>query len=539
MSVKIIYKDLAVGAAEDFEISAFGAASYSNLENLRDEDTVNESYANCCELYSVLLDDNRPLFPDNPDGGNVVFGLVSSAVSDSNGEFAQIPVLTCISDEYYTSAGITLSFDPGTWATEVLIDWYRDDAVLSSEAYYPDSSSYFCENKIENYNKVVIEFHSICMPENRLFLRSFQHGRSVTFFGDELESVSITQEVSSISAELSIDTCDFTLRPKGGAQYLFLEKQSVEIYNNDVLRMVGFIDSADRSARGKYDIEASDYIGILSKSTFPGGMYKNKNVGVLAGEIIGAAEINIPYTIEESIASKTVSGYLPMTDCRECLLQVLFAVMAAASTSCFDGIKIFELPDTVSKSIPLAKVYTDPDIEIAERVSDLNLYIYDYIQSTESISLYEAAQSGAGNGLLVVFSEPVHSLQISGGEILESGTNFARINAGNNCVLSGQKYTKTQSILTKRAEIWSAGRARVVKNIDSSTLSCDPGTLIEQLFDYFNSRTNIINASVASDFLPGDMITIETVEGSYSGNIESMKYKLTGGTFIKSEVRIR
>lgn len=539
--VRIRYTDIAPNAKPSFTPTA-AVESYSNLNTLKQDEVEFPNFANPCALYSVLLDDSAPIFPSNPQ--SKTFGLVSKEISQADGSFATPVALTLTAAGQYSSQGITLTFDPAKnqWATDVRIQWYRDGVLLSNKQYRPDSTTYYCQNQVQNYNKVVMTFLKLNMPQNRLVLQVYSHGVVRDFFGDELEKVNLIQEVSPLSSEISVNVCDFTLNSKDDVDFLFQQKQAIEVYHGQQLKTVCFVDEAKRTARRKYSVSTIDYIGLLDKITFYGGMYSNKSAAALIGEILRGVRLEndyVPYVIDASLQSKTVSGFLPITTGRAALAQVLFAIGAVCDTADSDKVRIFPLSTSVKATIPLEKIYKGQQFSEGEKVSEVQLVAHTYTPGSEESELYKATDSGTGT-VQVEFSEPRHSLSIVNGTIVESGANYARITANSGCVLKGKQYNHTTRVYSVVNPVWNAGDIKVVKKIESVTLSSNAQETAQRCYNYLSKWHSVRAGIVAENIKPGDTITMDTAFlGQITGTVERMKYSLSNSQFVKAEVELK
>ena len=130
-------------------------------------------------------------------------------------------------------------------------------------------------------------------------------------------------------------------------------------------------------------------------------------------------------------------------------MQVIFAMGVVADTSNSDAVNIFSLSQNVSQEIPKRRIMLGQNFSDETRVTAVELVSHVYSEITESVIAYEAENSGTGNNIFVLFNEPLHDLAITNGSIVESGANYAVINANSGCQLSGNKYKHTKVIHRK------------------------------------------------------------------------------------------
>lgn len=535
MKLRVSYADVAVGAKEAFTPSATGATADSDVSLLKG-DTV-AMWGNPCEIYSVLLDGSMQIAPDD-----AAYALVSNELSgEGDGSFTTAPVLTVTASGQYTSQGVTLIFDEtaNRYASAVNIVWYRGTTQLASKNFIPDSANYFCANKVENYNKLVITFSKLNMPKNRLYLTGMIFGTVRNFGRDELENFSLLQELEPISETVSINTVDFTLKKQSDVDFIFQEKQPVYTYFDDTLVQTTFITHYERNSDKSYDIQSEDWVSILDDSPFDGGIYSAKNADTLIGEIL--TPLGAGYELATALQTATVTGYIPICSCREALNQVAFALGAVVDTSYSDKIKIYTLPDEVSGTLNEANTFTGQTTTFRDKLTELRLMAYSYAEGTESMTAYKAADSGTGNGITVEFSEPLHTLSITNGTIVSSNANKAVINASANCVLTGKKYDRTQSVVTKRNPLVLAGDKENVAELKDFTLvnRANADALATAAYNYYSARREISEKILSGDLRVGEKVTQEYDYMDYvTGRLVSMKFNVSGAAKA-AEVKIR
>ncbi len=510
--VAIRYGNVAPGAKENFFPSA-SEAEFDTLSQLQLYNATPPNYANPCELYSVVLDGKAVAFPSMPD--NEILGLISEQITDDDGKFAEPIVLELVSEGQYSSQGLTLTFDTynGIFPTQINVKWIRITSegieTLADKDFEPNSAFYFCNQAVENYNKVVITFYSLNMPKNRLRLRAIDYGYGTFFYGAELRNVKLIQEIDPISTQISINTADFTLDSDAETDYSFQAKQPLSIYFNGELKATTFVKTAKRQARFLWQIQSEDYIGLLDSIYFKGGVYENKNAVELLTEIFEVAKI--PFTYDASFEGEVVSGYIPYATCREAIKQVAFAIQAVVDTSDSDFVKIFALEDDVKQTIPLDRIMQGQSFEDEETVTGIEVTVHSYKPIEETLDVYDATKDGTGENIIVKFSEPLHDLTITNGEIVSREMNYAVINANEGCLLTGQKYEHTTQIRRKNNPVVLASELEKIVAITQATLVSNNNIdkILEKCYNWL-VKTNTINMRI--------------VEGKHISGFGKVKY---------------
>lgn len=527
MKLKIIYEDIAVGARENFNASAAQASSISDLSLLSGDKEVKD-YKNPCELNFTLLDKPGGIIPGDTSG---CFAVISKEVSDENGDFTADLTLTLTSNGKYSSQGLTFIFDEriNRFPKRISAKWYGGSTLLSEKSFAPNAAVYFAQNQVEGYSKLIITFSGVNMPYNRLTIKNIIFGKIREFGRPDVESFSLLHEIDPVGASIKINTLDFSLNQKNDIAFVFQEKQPIRCYFDDELASTTFIKSYQRNSRYSYDIKSEDYIGLLDDTTFMGGMYSEKLLSALIGEILDP--VGVPHALSDGLASVTVSGYIPVCSRREALRQTVFAAGAVADTSWSGYVDIYTLDDKVSAALDGTNVFTGGQTRIKDKLTELHLTAYSYAPVSDALTAYDAADSGTGSGIKVLFSEPLHDLSITNGSITESGVNYAIITANDGCVLTGRKYDKTQSVTVIRNPNILTGDKENIKEISDFTLvnRSNAQSLAQKCFDYYSNRYEISEKIIVGNIKVGDKITQSYgYMNDITGRISSMKFSVSG-----------
>ena len=482
MSVKLIYRDIAVGAAEDAKVTAGGADALS-VVSLLPFGSGNETQYATLEKNMWLLGGAKKVY----DGG--VYSFWSAAVSDGNGYFSTPPEITAQTDEKYNSLGITLDFGAMNYCTEVEIIWYNDGAEISRKTYHPDARVYFCENFVESYNKITVRLIRTKHPNRRARLDMILFGITRTFNRDELRGVNITQQISLISKEMCENVLDWQLKSKSAVEYLFQIKQPVYAYDSDELLGAFYIQESDRSGPREYNVKCQDAIGVLDASPFPDALYSEKNALELAREICGEFAVEM----EEGLQEKKISGILTKKTRRQALQQLCFAIGAAADTAGTENIRIFVPPTGDAKVIPQRRVRTGGRVKKSDVVTEVQLTAHDYNTS--------------------------------------SGEQAAEIN--------GVKIYETKTVHTLKNPNATAADKQNVVSIEDATLisSANVAEILQRVYDfYMNRNTHNVKFRMEGERV-GDRVATPTPWGDLvEGNISRASIRLSGIAVASAEV---
>ena len=540
MSVLVKYSDVAIGAKESFEISTSAKLDVSNIDLIKADGASFKRYDIPFALNSMILDGESEFLPES---GLAEVGYISNQLSDENGNFAEPIIFELSSSETFASSGLTIIFDEikNIYSTHINIKWYNGDSLLDEADFHPDSANYFCNKKVEFYNKIIITFYSLSLPANRLVVNQIEYGIKVEFSGNELRTAKCIQEIDPISTSVPINIFDFTVDSKKNIEFSFQAKQPIDLIFDGETKAVTFVKNAKRKSKTIWDIKSEDYIGLMDSISFNGGIYVNKNAVELLDEIFTVAKV--PYNIIGAFNDISLNGYIPYTTCRNALMQVIFAMGVVADTSNSDAVNIFSLSQDVSQEIPKRRIMLGQNFSDETRVTAVELVSHVYSEITESVVAYEAENSGTGNNIFVLFNEPLHDLTITNGSIVESGSNYAIINANSGCKLMGNKYKHTKVIHRKSNPLVLSTDIEKIVSIENATLVSlgNVDKLLELCYNYIvnteQTSMKIIDGGNEKNTTVGDLISFETeYSGKKSGRINKQTFSLVGGILVKDSV---
>lgn len=433
MSVKLVYQDIAVGADSDAEITATGQEAISLLA-LLPFGAGNEKDYTTLEHNMWTLNGAKQIY----DGG--AFSFWSDGISDNEGYFATPPEITATLSEQYNSLGISLNFGVMNYCTEVEVVWYQGGTELARKTFYPDSAQYFCAERVESYNKIVVRFIRTAHPYQRARLDALIFGITRVFKRDELRSVKITEQVNLVSRELPENVLDWQLNSAEVIDYLFQLKQPVKAYDGERLAGVFYVKTSNRRSARNYDISCTDAIGVLDEEQYPDAVLTNKNAFELAQDICGDFDVEM----DSSLQIKTVTGVLVKNTRRQALQQLCFAIGAVADTSGSESIRIFAPQFSEPKEIPANRVRVGGNVKRADAVTSVQLTSHKY------------STSGSGNSVEI----------------------------------NGATYYDTQTVYTLNNPNATTADKKNVVSINDATLisSANVQEILQRVFDYYMLR---------------------------------------------------
>lgn len=518
--LKIVYDDIALGAAEDNTATADDKDYYVDLLDLR-AGVEYPDYAMCLPRYA-RMDGNYSNAPDNLED----MGYVSDSISDADGAFEVPPVLMFAFGQNYSSVGITLTFNDhaGDYCSKVNIKWYLDEELLADQDYNPDGHSYFCYGIVDYYNRVVITFLETDKPYRNVFLTGITWGLIRVFRDDEIEDINCLMELNPISEEVSINTMDYTIRSKSEYAFEFQKRQKQTLYFDEAILGIFYLKDGKQLGEKRYSVETQDAVGILDNNQFMGGVYDDVLVEDILNDIMAGE--GIAYFLDDAYAGTTVSGYLPICTKRSALQQLAFAVGALVDTSYDRQLYIYPQQTEVTGEFTARDIFLGLTVEHSDIITGVRLYVHGYDQGVEPAQLYKGVLDGATK---IEFSEPYHSLSITGGTLGEHGANYAHITGtGEEVVLTGLKYNHGMvSLLKENPKITQNRNVAEVKEATLVTAG-NAQAVLDRVYDRYSNNASVSFRASINDQELGNRVNVATgFRGTMTGSITKLDFKFS------------
>lgn len=368
MAVKLIYGDIALGAAENANVSVSDAATFSAPASL--PFGVNTGAVATLEINGWGLSHDYKLKDKQP------FALWSESISNDEGVFTTPPRIELDFSEQYTATGLTFRFSPAAneYCSEIQIEWYQNGAIKDSGTYYPNAGEYAVENTVEAFDKVVITLLKTNLPKRRAKLEQIIIGIIREFTGEELTDASFIHEINLVSAELPYNVMDASFHSRETVDFIFQKKQPVEAYDEDKLIGTYYIEDGEQTGARDYTISCQDALGVLDLDTYSGGIWlEDTPFPEIVSDIVNGI---FGVDISAGLTNAKLRGYIPECTRREALQLALFAAGAVADTAGTGKIKMFPSPTGTGAEIPAAETYIGGTVSTSDVVSAVHLTGY-------------------------------------------------------------------------------------------------------------------------------------------------------------------
>lgn len=368
MALKLIYSDIALGAAEDATVNTTTQESYTAPANLMPG--VEAPAIATCELNGWGLSHDYKALKSQP------LAFWSTARSGADCVFASPPSITVEFGTQYTATGLTLRFAPASmdYCRKVSITWYQGGSVKSSGVFYPDSPVYVVNNTVEAFDKVVISLNETNLPGKRAKLEKVTIGAVREIGADELTGAKFLFEIDLIADTVPVNLLDANFLSKSNIDYVFQRKQPVSAYNGGQLLGTYYINTGKQTGANAYSVACQDIIGVLELAEHSGGLwFTDTPLTTILSAIFGAL---VEFDIDPAYKSATLRGFIEPGDMRSALHQIAFALGACVDTSGSDKVRIFPPPSGAGTEIDPRKTYTGGTVDTSDTVTEVTVTAY-------------------------------------------------------------------------------------------------------------------------------------------------------------------
>lgn len=539
------------------DVTALADASVTTDDNqgigsieLFAEQTEQKSYGTF-ELNQFVLDGSKSVLTENPK--DIAFW--NDALSKEDCTFETDPKITVTFQEQHTSAAITLYFEDEPPA-ELKITWYTIAGTkLITETFYPDSLIYVCNNQVQNYGKIEIEFVRTSFPQRYIKIQYILYGKYIVWDKDMIQTAKVQEDIDVTSASLSINEADisivdmnddFDAENENGAWNSVQKTQEVtlsEFKNGNMIPMGAFFINDFSFSKNIAKFKLVDVVGLLDKYTFyEGQIYNNVRAEVILNAIFATAGIK-KYTIDEEVGNILLSGYLAIQTCRKALQQVCFACGAVADDSRSDTIKVYKPDRYVKSTVGTDRKFNgNTKVSLEKYISGVNIEMKNYALEEKNSDIYKKTLPAGDTK--ITFSSPYlpSSITASVGTLKEVKTNYLIINMpdAGQCQITGIKYANTTFSYEKRVDKIEAGETENIKKYSGCTIyNADIlPDIAAYLLDYHALRKKVGMKYLVDLEQVGNWANINSIGGKTSTTlIESQTLDLTGGFIATATCR--
>ena len=372
MSVKVRYKDVALGADKDATVTTTEKTGFSDTSKI--PFGVNPPALATCELNGWGLSH------DYKARNNHAIAFWSNALSGDDCKFSSVPTITLDFTEQYTTTGLTIQFAINSvdFCRKIAIYWYQDGEVKEQGEYTPTSPNFVLNKTVEAFDKLVFEFKETNLPRKRCKIEGIILGVVRDFNTTELKAVKAIHEVDLISRTVPINVLDANVHSQDEVDYIFQKKQPVEMFENGDLIGVYFIDKGERTGRLDISFSCKDAIGLLDLVTYGGGLWLTDTpLTTILNDVFGGV---YEFDIDPAYKNSTLRGFIePDKTQREALQHIAFALGAVVDTTGTNKIRLFPPPFGSADEISPKQTYTGGKVTTSDTITGVEVTAFDFV----------------------------------------------------------------------------------------------------------------------------------------------------------------
>lgn len=540
----------------------FGLEDVSATEDGVFESTDSQPFS----IFKQLVNDSNKLTPVQTNEPNMAIldgttailnyeasqqiGYWSKSMSDENGEFAVNPRLSRTFDKYHSTPSIIFYFYGYNRPKKIRVKYYRDNQVITDATFDVTSSTFLARKSAKDYNKFEIEFIGTYAPYSYIKLAEIFYGEYLIWDRENIIEAKTVEEFNLISDELPIgelefsifdEDDDFNILNPAGMYTSLQQKQKIlvtETINNVEYEYGTYYLDTWENAQGKIaNFVAKDCLSLIDDVTFTNSsMYQNVTVSRIIGDIMEQANFG-NYEIQPSLASETLSGYIPICTCREALQYVCIASNSCAFCDRTGTLQIRKMP-LLTDIVDMTKTRKwDTKVTQNDVVNYVSVTGYSFDISSEVSELYKETLK-AGN-YEVQLTEPALNFTISDNAVINSSNvNFVNftVNTEGETIINGNKYIPNSNVVVVEGD--NVTRRKQVELKDVYLIDFErASTVCHKIYDYYQRRLIETFTFINNMERLGENVKIELeLEQIRNGTITKMETDLTGGFLTEATV---
>lgn len=278
-------------------------------------------------------------------------------------------------------------------------------------------------------------------------------------------------------------------------------------YSGNVLMGKFYLQKVVRTTKVCFEIIAVSAVGMLDGQKHYGGLYTGQPFSEVVGDLIGG---RFPYSCAADVGSIKIYGWLPSSDRRRNLHQMLFACGVMLSKDAAGEI-YFKFPDVDTyKRIPASRIFLGGSVDYGSpaTTAEVTEHAYLSLETDATVTLFDNMDgSGEAVSALVEFRDaPVHDLEASNGlTVEESGVNYAIVSGTG--TLTGRVYTHVTKVISK--SVSDSDHAEKTVSVTEATLVsiANSENVAQRVLSYYSSARFITSDVDLQDEKPGDQIS--------------------------------
>lgn len=518
-----------------------------------------------------LLDGNYKFAP----ASNGRAGWISTDMSGSSGGFdfgSPKPSIQIDFDDVHSTDGITITFSEysGDYADSVRVVFYNAAlSIIDDDTYTPTSTSFFTNNPIANFKRIVIEINSTHRAQRYARVTRIDFDEVIRFSGTEIKAAKVIEEVNLLSTELPVNTVDLELFSSDGdfsitnpagfyANLQYKEPLDVLEDINGSMVFIGrfYLDKWESETENIARFEASDLIGLLGESDFE-GMSGIETISYYINKIMTGAGFDYELDATYTAAPQWLVGFIGKVSYRDALQQVAINIGAYVTCSRSKVIRIvpMELASNLSTydyTLTDAQKGINSKTTLKPLVTGVEITGHYYGTDEIMVQLAKLALPAGNHRIYFGLDVPVwDSFTLTNATNISSGVwagTYIDINVAVDATVTieGAKYTDAQKVYSEYNGALPANTKPNIVRVSDATMITSfvqpsdyihASDVVERFYDYYQQRYVQKIKLFGSLIAPGNSVLIDVQSNKQmKGIVERMESDLARGYVSNVEI---
>ena len=386
-----------------------------------------------CEYRQNLLDGKTQYISEsNTTEGSVTgqIGVLSTAMSYSDGTLAEPFVLTCTYSETVSTVGRTIFFNDAEqgYPVDFTLVYYLDATVLKTVQVTGHTGFMYSDlDGVTNYNKIIITFTKMSQKDARVKIIEDVAGVYLQYLDDGVISISYAVTVDIFSKELLTSEADLVVKntdklldalntvgieaylrnrqPIDLNLYMVYPAGNTERIQLGTLYLTGW-DTDSKSLSASFT--ARDALEIAFQDEYYKGMYYETPTSYydILSDVLQDSGI-FDYVIDETLRNIYTYGIVPIANHKEIMRLIAQATQSVVLPTLNGGVKIkyIGVPTEWYTSVDMldyAILYDPPIIKSKTLAKSVTSKIYTYTPAATTSEVYKETRTIAGTETFVV-----------------------------------------------------------------------------------------------------------------------------------------
>lgn len=353
-------------------------------------------------------------------------------------------------------------------------------------------------------------------------------GKDLEFDWQSLIQVQLRTGIDPMYGALQTDSLQAVVRSNAPAESHALQEQKVRLYRDGQLLSTQCLKQCTRAGGEEFTLQCRSNLEFL-EGKYMGGMYDREDSLMLVDTILGGRS----FGLDDTVASRTVSGYIPICTRAQALRQVAFALGAVVSMDEHGSFQLSALTPEKGVTIGPERVLTGARLHTRPSYTKVELVAHSYVPAAEWVELYHQKEFGSGP-VTLTFTQPNADYELYDGVMIESGPNFITFQPSNFTGLKVKPYIHTTAYHTIEEPTPESGFSNVLSVRDMTLVNPDNvNRILQWMHERGQMRQELVVQAIIDQERTGQLVTVTTPWGTpFTGYISQMNSTLTDHSHV-------